>query len=420
MIIGLYLNDKGYSDINMSNPNKGNPGIGGTQYMYLMFGYYMKVYKPSVDIVYFHYNDSNCLPVGCKSVIVNEEIEIIEACVQNSIDVLLHDTAKDKMWYQKAHEKGLRLAVWAECYVDYPEIQYIKDYDNVKRLVLVGHQEYDRYVDDTVIEKCTYIYNMFPITECKRLPASNKENIVTYMGSLNEEKGFHILAKHWKKVVRAIPDARLVVIGSGRLYSRESRMGKFGLSEEHYENRFMRYLTDSDGRILDSVEFKGIVGNEKEDILKSTKVGIVNPSAVSETFCISAVEMETVGVPVVTKRALGLCDTVRNKVTGLSFIWERDLPQNIIKLLKDDNLNDQYSINGISFAREKFDPMGIIAQWYKELEKLEESPEYIAPSNHFFNDWKWVRVLNRKVQHIIKTSSIVEIKYKIKKLVKKA
>lgn len=34
MKIGLYLYDLGYSNIDMSLPCKGNPGIGGTQYMY--------------------------------------------------------------------------------------------------------------------------------------------------------------------------------------------------------------------------------------------------------------------------------------------------------------------------------------------------------------------------------------------------
>lgn len=68
----------------------------------------------------------------------------------------------------------------------------------MKRVVFVGKEEYDSYIDDDIISKSTYIYNMVPIKEkvCNRII---DVPIVTYVGSLVPAKGFHRLAQIWLK-----------------------------------------------------------------------------------------------------------------------------------------------------------------------------------------------------------------------------
>lgn len=38
---------------------------------------------------------------------------------------------------------------------------------------------------------------------------------VVYSGALIKQKGFHILAKAWKNILKAVPDAELYVLGGG-------------------------------------------------------------------------------------------------------------------------------------------------------------------------------------------------------------
>lgn len=76
------------------------------------------------------------------------------------------------------------------------------------------------------------------------------------------------------------------------MYDRNQEMGKYGIASKEYEESFMSYLTNSDGKIMDSVRFLGIVGTEKEDIFIQSAVGVVNLTAIGETFCLSAIEME--------------------------------------------------------------------------------------------------------------------------------
>ena len=90
--------------------------------------------------------------------------------------------------------------------------------------------------------------------------------IVTYVGSLVPAKGFHRLAQIWPEVISKVPNAELYVIGNGKVYDRNAKLGKYGISQSDYENQFMKYLTDDEGEILKSVHFCGIVGKEKRDI----------------------------------------------------------------------------------------------------------------------------------------------------------
>ena len=414
--IYLLFDDFGIKDMDMRRPDMGNPGLGGTEYMYLMFAYYFVQNYSNDKIVFIHYNH-NILPENCESIIIKNRDEVFYYL--NQSDVLIHASGKDELWYKNAARGVFSLIVWAECYLSFLEMKMIENCSAVKKVVFVSKQEYDNYIDECIIQKSTYIYNMVQYHDDVR----NKklEAVVTYMGSLTPEKGFHVLAKSWKKVVKAIPDAKLQVIGSGKLYSRYNKLGKYGLADECYEKKFMKYLTNDNGDILKSVKFCGIVGVEKNEILKKTMVGVVNPTAISETFCISAVEMELLGIPVVTKGKLGLCDTIKNKYTGLTFLFEKNIYKYIIKLLKDKTKNQRYGENAIQFARKNFQPEIIIKQWYELLQRLDTDEIYIKPNNYYFNDFKWLRVMNRRIRKTLgynHTVSINQLIYYIKKFLK--
>lgn len=183
---------------------------------------------------------------------------------------------------------------------------YLSDFCNkisgcsyVKANVFVGRQQYDRYVDHKVIKKSTYIYNMYPqpVYEARK---ENSNHAVTYIGSLVPLKGFHVLAQAWKSILTEVPDAELNVIGSGKLYGRNSKLGRYGIADEEYERQFMPGLTEPDGSIMPSVHFWGVLGVEKNDVIRNTCVGVVNPTGRTETFGISALDFESMSVPVVT------------------------------------------------------------------------------------------------------------------------
>ena len=89
--------------------------------------------------------------------------------------------------------------------------------------------------------------------------------------------------------------------------------------------------------------------------------------------------------------------------------------------MKDKTKNQRYGENAIQFARKNFQPEIIIKQWYELLQRLDTDEIYIKPNNIYFNDFKWLRVMNRRIRKTLgynHTVSINQLIYYIKKFLK--
>lgn len=402
MKIGFVLKDIGLSEIDMRCPEKGNPGVGGSEFLFLLLMMYIKIYDSSIGIICYHFG-SNTLMEEIEEKIVKTVYEVPALAEEAGIDYLIYQINWGKKWYEELLKHSIKTIAWAHCYVSKEELKYMVDCKNVKRVVFVGKEQYDTYIDHAIIEKSTYIYNMIPISG-KEKRNTQPSQIVTYVGSITRGKGFHILAREWKHILKAVPNAELYVAGSGKLYDRRSKLGKYGIAEENYEAEFIKYLTDEAGNILDSVHFLGIVGEEKAELYQKTKVGIINPSAKTETFGMSAVEMSAYGIPIATKGQYGLYDTVLHKRTGLLSHTHRGFRNHVIKLLKDSKYNEQLGLQGKHFVSEAFTPEKIVPQWIVLFLTLEDEkqPVYQLPTAHYFNDFKWLRICNRTLKRILR------------------
>lgn len=421
MKIGFLFEDNGISNKNLLDSPKGNPGIGGTSYMYIILAHYLHKLFKNVEILFLR--EGNC---PLENFIECENIGNIDnfskAKSIRNIDILIVNGKNiNNEYISKINSVGINTVVWGHNYLSAQQANLISDCKYIKRMVFVGRQEYDKYIDHKIIKKSTYIYNMFN----SNLPEFYRNNkykpYVTFVGSLTRPKGFHILAKYWKEVVLEVPEAELHIIGGGNLYVGSSKLGKYGISDEKYENEFMNYLTDENGNILKSVVFHGVMGQEKVDIYHNTAVGIINPSAETETFGIGAVEMSACGIPVVTRRMYGLIDTVKDKETGLLFDKFDDFPKLIIRLLKDKELNCKYGENGIEFVK-KFSPEIITKQWYDLFNDiLENKPAKIKfPKDNYIIDNKWIRVTNYCIKRILPfLPSLIEITDSTKEIFRK-
>ncbi len=102
--IYLLFDDFGIKDMDMRRPDMGNPGLGGTEYMYLMFAYYFVQNYSNDKIVFIHYNH-NILPENCESIIIKNRDEVFYYL--NQSDVLIHASGKDELWYKNAARGGI-------------------------------------------------------------------------------------------------------------------------------------------------------------------------------------------------------------------------------------------------------------------------------------------------------------------------
>ena len=166
-----------------------------------------------------------------------------------------------------------------------------------------------------------------------------------------------LLASAWPAVLAKVPDAQLFVVGSGKLYNRNSVLGKWNIADEKFENKFMKHITN-DNQVLPSVHFLGVLGEEKNDLLLKCRVGVPNPSGNTETFGFTAIEMQSMGCNITTMKCSGYLDTVFTK--RYLYYNSNNLAKNIIKLLlqKEHDYNEVYS-----FIKQNFSFDKIVLEW---------------------------------------------------------
>lgn len=408
--LGIFLNDKGINKLDFRHPELGNPGVGGTLFCFLLLIQNAGNYFQDTEITVFHYNN-NILPEHVREELIDGPSSCLQIAKKLGIQLLIHEQIRSiDNWFEEVNKYQINCILWAHNYLFLEELRKIEFCKYVKRVVFVGKEQYEAYIDDSIMSKADYVFNMC-LTETKKSLHLAREKRVTYMGSLVKIKGFHLLAKEWKKIIKAVPEANLEVIGSGKLYNREEKLGHLGVASETYEKEFTRYLCDANGELLPSVHFHGLLGDEKRKVLEKTSIGVVNPSAKSETFCLCAVEMEEFAIPVVTKAKYGLLDTNENKRTGLLFRNRRGMRKNIIFLLNNELYREQLGENAVKYARKKFSNIQIMNDWRKVLLEIQngKDAQYKRPSNNWLNDYKFIKLINRNVKTIPFLSNIPSV-----------
>lgn len=366
MKIGILIDDFGVENKNFKDIEKGNPGVGGTVYEEILLAKELSK-QDSNDVHVYVTNTNNSYFNG---VTVHQISKIINAPIHASkdqIDILVFAASKPLALYKNIEKTNIKYIVWAHVFLNYYELKKIRSLNQIKRVVFVGKVQYQSYIADDIIKKATYIYNMFNADYSKKRHKYGHN--VCYLGALNRYKGFHILAEAWPQVVKKIPDATLYVVGRGNLYDNKKKLGKYKISDAKYEKKFIKYITDSNGEIIPSIKFLGNLGKDKDNLISKMAVGVVNPSGQTETFCISAVEINACGVPVCTTGKYGLLDTVKDHENGLYSFNSNQLADNIVRLLEDENLNKIMGQNALKNA-ERFNPPKIVRDWIDTLENV--------------------------------------------------
>lgn len=381
MKIGILVEDSGLYGIDFSYVNEGNPGVGGTVYEEMLLAYTL-IKRNEAEVRLYVHSQENIFFNGAEIVFVNNDTEILQDATREKLDILLFCTGKSSKWYEVVASNSIKCIAWAHGFLNYYELRDINKIEQIRRVVFVGKNMYYSYIADDIIMKSLYIYNMFEPKFSRQRYSYNHD--VCYLGALNRYKGFHVLAKAWPRILECVPDAQLYVMGKGNLYNRNSKLGKYEIAESSYERKFIKYVVDESGRIRKSVHFLGNIGQEKTELISKMCVGVVNPTAVTETFCISAIEIEACGVPVCTRGRYGLLDTVINWKTGLFSNNSKDLAANIIRLLKDKELNNNMSRNALLFVR-KFAPDNLINKWINVFDDVLCEKDVILPVKEVYS-----------------------------------
>lgn len=183
-------------------------------------------------------------------------------------------------------------------------------------------------------EKITVVHNgVFPVKDGVRKKVSKRKyKIVTFLGRVTFQKGPDYFVEAAKKVIKAFPDTRFVMAGSGDMLTRMiKRVAQLRIGSRFHFTGFLK-------------------GTETDRMLSMTDV-FVMPS-VSEPFGISPLEAVRSGVPVIISKQSGVSEVLQNAVK-VDF-WDTDaLASAICSLLQYKALSDS-----------------VVKETWKEAEKL--------------------------------------------------
>jgi len=377
--VAFYLENRFTSHIDLRQVRCGNPGVGGSEYMIALMAQLLATRDNGIDVTLYAQVEGE-FPEGVDTVLVENLKACIAHCCAQKIEYLffkhvagfIDDGTLETSTYTK-------LCPWCHNFASPKQLDYYDANKMVARIICVGSEQRDLYRDMHAYEKSEYLYNCISeeeIAAChvEEHPFGQRPNRVVYIGAIGKQKGFHWLAEAWPKVLQQVPDAELYVIGSGSLYGANAKLGKWGIADESYEQLFMPYLTHSvDGKqeILPSVHFMGILGKEKNDILLKAKVGVPNPSGFSETFGISAVEMQSMGCCISTIRCAGYLDTV---VNGVLYHRRDELADSIVSLLRSDG--GDYAAT-LQYILSHFSQQAVAQEWERFILESLPSGEWL-------------------------------------------
>ena len=186
----------------------------------------------------------------------------------------------------------------------------------------------------------------------KKFRVADDMRIISYIGRLFPEKGVKDLLAAFAIIKESHPDTQLVI-------------GGHGISADELK----RYVQVQD---IPDVIFTGTVSNsEKRALMQLSYMGVIPTKPILnfvETLCISALEYQAAGVPLVTTRVGGVPEAAGSHSVYAEYSSPDDVAEKIALLL-DDKMDRQAIIEaGLEHVR-KFNYYDITKTFVQYLEK---------------------------------------------------
>ena len=181
-------------------------------------------------------------------------------------------------------------------------------------------------------------------------PRSGRSRSVLFMGVITEAKGCLEMPAMMRLVREKIPDAEMIMCGTG-------------------EEELVRRAAEENG-CAEAFRFPGWVRGEEKDRQFRTSAVFILPSH-NEALPVSVMEGMSYGLPVVATRTGGIPALVEDGVNGRLFeVGDyKGMAEAVIRYLEDPDLREKDGLEGIRIVKERLS----LEKHIEQLEKLYES-----------------------------------------------
>lgn len=356
----------------------GNPGVGGTQYLFLLnIKYLNRLYGKKCAVLLtdgnFSLNDDDISLVD-----VGKVEDAISYCKKTGIPTLVINANLIEIINPSALETDVSILLWAHNTLTWKRQCIASKVDSVKKVVCVSEIQYLNMRDTPCAKKCTYINNVIPGFFYHNAHVSDySERKVIYIGSIMPQKGVHNLIEIWRYVEDKCPDAQLYIFGGANVWNNNAKLGINSAADRYYDKVISRRMKRL--KHPQNIHFMGPKGwKEIEPLIVDARAGVVNPSYYlrDETFCMSAIELEAHGLPIVSRdRGDGLKTTVKNNITGYLGRTNRRIADFLISLLNNGDLCKKLGEKAQKHAG-NFLVQNEVHKWIDIVDGLNQSGEF--------------------------------------------
>ncbi|GAH45448.1 unnamed protein product, partial [marine sediment metagenome] len=190
--IGVHIPNGNIPDVQLTNPELGNPGIGGTPFLLFSLPYYLKKYfENEFEFLLLAENEKTIL-TNFETVAVKSLTDAARIAKRFSCEIIIFRPSFDKQtlsFLKEIKELKIKSIAWMH---NTPMLllNHLHRNDYITRCVCVGREQYEKLRDHAIINKLSMIFNAVDLSHIHYDENIRKTKLVVFLGSLVFAKGF--------------------------------------------------------------------------------------------------------------------------------------------------------------------------------------------------------------------------------------
>ena len=337
MIVSIEYLDE-YEELLTSNIIQGSPGIGGTEYLFILLATMLR--------------DSGIRVVGLSE-------------VKKADCIILRARQKTNNYPPMILEENKRKIFWCHNHLSASALQFISRI-SYGEIVMIGDYQVSRIWKSLNSLKSAQINNPAPSLWRSNHPPRdvNVRDFLCFVGALIPQKGLAEALDIFKKS-KLLDTHDLYVLGSSDLYqygetSEKEKDPRFLMERSYFE----KIQKNIDLYAFPQIKFFGrTAGKFKNTIIRQSSGLILNPTGNTEVQPTAALEAASLGVPVFTLSRGGNIDVVKHRQTGVLYRTKNQM----IRQIKKDVVKP-WSPEEISYSiLEDHSLEGFLSKWLQLL-----------------------------------------------------